>query len=161
MKRTAIFGILTALVALAFIPAALAHAQDDELANPWIAQSQADATQPDSKKQIPTLSTYYAGDIEFADEPISASVSIDQVKGKLSGTWTFDLEDQGAFTGSVAANNKVKFSLTFLSGGAKCKIKLSGKVVDGINIMMGSARMHNCGKAGKKLGKGSFDLQNG
>ncbi len=70
---------------------------DDEQSNPWISKAQEDAAQPDSKKEIPVLSTYYAGDIEFIGELMPANVSIDQVKGKLSGTWKLNLEDQGSF----------------------------------------------------------------
>jgi len=160
LKRIMTLGILVILAGLIYFPASTVRAQDDESANPWIAKSEADA-QPDAKKEIPILSTYYAGDIEFIDEPIDANMNVDQVGGKLSGTWTLGGEDEGSFTGTVSNKGKVTFSLSFETSGPKCKIKLSGALTDGINIMTGTARLHNCGKSGKHLGKGSFDLQDG
>ena len=161
MKRTTTLGILAALAGLLFVPASAIRAQDLESANPWIEKWQEDAAQPESKKQIPNLSPYYSGDIEFIDEPIGANVNIDQVKGKLSGTWELDLVEQGSFTGTVAANGKVTFELTHETGRPHCKIKLTGVLSDGVGTMSGTAKMHDCGKAGKHLGKGSFELQNG
>jgi hypothetical protein len=161
VKLTTTLGILAVLGGLLLVPASAIHAQDVEQSNPWIAKAQEDAAQPDSKKQIPVLSSYYAGDIEFIDEPVPANVSIDQVKGKLSGSWNLNLVDQGSFTGNVTSHGKVTFELTYETGGPHCKIKLTGVLSDGIGTMSGKAKMNNCGKAGKHLGKGSFEMQNG
>ena len=161
MKLTTALGILGSLAGLLLAPASAIHAQDVDQSNPWIAKAQEDAAEPDSKKQIPVLSLYYAGDIEFIDEPVAANVSIDQVKGKLSGTWNLNLEDQGSFTGTVTSHGKVTFELTYETGGPHCKIKLTGVLSDGIGTMSGKAKMNNCGKAGKHLGLSSFEMQNG
>lgn len=161
MKLTTTLGILAVLGGLLLVPASAIHAQDVEQSNPWIAKAQEDAAQPDSKKEIPVLSSYYAGDIEFIDELMPANVTIDQVKGKLSGTWQLDLLDEGSFKGTVTSHGKVTFELTYEVGGPHCKIKLTGVLSDGIGTMSGKAKMNNCGKAGKHLGTGSFELQNG
>jgi hypothetical protein len=119
-------------------------------------------------KILPTLSTFFAGDIMFQGNEMGAFIEDIVQHGKnLSGIWllapntmTSPIEI-GPFKGHLTAKGKskigIKMTLPFPSDGLPhCKVQLSGKSTDDGFSFSGTAKESKCGKDGKELGKGTF-----